>query len=50
MIKEKKKQNHAEEIIELENVLNIHNDSGIKDLPQIEAMVKKIQPGSRRRT
>lgn len=40
-----KKQNHAEELIELQNVLNIHNDSGIKDLAQIESMVRKIQSG-----
>lgn len=40
-----KKQNHAEEIIELQNVLNIHNDSGIKNLTQIESMVRKIQSG-----
>ena len=38
-----KKQNHAEEIIELQNVLNIHNDSGIKDLTQIQSMGRKIQ-------
>jgi hypothetical protein len=40
-----KKQNYAEEIIELRNVLNIHNDSGIKDHTQIESMVRKIQSG-----
>jgi len=34
----------AEEFIELRNVLNIHNDSGIKDLTQIQSMVRKIQP------
>jgi hypothetical protein len=40
-----KKQNHVEEIIELQIVLNIHNDSGIKDLTLIESMVRKIQSG-----
>ena len=31
--------------IPLRNVLNIHNDSGIKDLLQIRSMVTKIQSG-----
>jgi len=33
------------EHIPLRNVLNIHNDSGIKDLLQIRSMVTKIQSG-----
>jgi len=33
------------EHISLRNVLNIHNDSGIKDLLQIRSMVTKIQSG-----
>ncbi len=35
----------AVERISLRNVLNIHNDSGIKDLLQIRPMVTKIQSG-----
>ena len=35
----------AVERISLRNVLNIHNDSGIKDLLQIRSMVTKIQSG-----
>jgi len=41
--KREKIQHYAEEFIELRNVLNIHNDSGIKDLTQIQSMVRKIQ-------
>ena len=33
------------EHISLRNVINIHNDSGIKDLLQIRSMVTKIQSG-----
>jgi len=38
-------QYHAAEHFPLCNVLNIHNDSGIKDLFQIRSMVTKIQSG-----
>ena len=41
--KREKIKHYAEEVIELRNVLNIHNDSGIKDLTQIQSMVRKIQ-------
>jgi len=41
----RRKQNHTEEIIELQNVLNIHNDSGIKDLSQIKYLAREIQSG-----
>jgi len=40
-----RKQIRAEEIIELQNVLNIHNDSGIKDLAQIGSMMRRILSG-----
>ncbi|MHA2431371.1 MAG: hypothetical protein ACXACC_10145, partial [Promethearchaeota archaeon] len=43
--KREKIQHYGEEIIELRNVLNIHNDSGIKDIAQIGYMVRKIQSG-----
>ncbi len=38
-------QYHVAEHFPLQNVLNIHNDSGIKDLFQIRSMVTKIQSG-----
>jgi hypothetical protein len=38
-------QYHVAEHFPLQNVLNIHNDSGIKDLFQIRYMVTKIQSG-----